>query len=102
MTPLSCFSILFFSFCPFLLFSFHIFFTSLVALVSEFNCRCFASSRCSMEMWCLYDKGRVSWDGVGPLGKDHDSILQSGVEALRMKKTEPLQLGLLLQLWLGL
>ena len=32
--------------------------------VSEFNC--FPRSRCSMEMWCPDDKGRDSWDWVGP------------------------------------
>ena len=36
----------------------------LLALVSEFNC--FLRSRCSMEMWCPDDKGRDSWDWVGP------------------------------------
>ena len=36
----------------------------LLALVSEFNC--FLRSRCSMEMWCLDDTGRDSWDWVGP------------------------------------
>ena len=33
---------------------------SLQALVSEFNCRCFLHSRCSMEMWCHDDIGRDS------------------------------------------
>ena len=36
----------------------------LLALVSEFNC--FLCSRCFMEMWCLDDIGRDSWDWVGP------------------------------------
>ena len=36
----------------------------LLALVSEFNC--FLRSRCSMEMWCPDDRGRDSWDWVGP------------------------------------
>ena len=36
----------------------------LLALVSEF--KCFFRSRCSMEMWCLDDKGRDGWDWVGP------------------------------------
>ena len=36
----------------------------LLALVSEFNC--FLRSRCSMEMWCLYDTARENWDWVGP------------------------------------
>ena len=40
------------------------FFFSCLALVSEFNC--FLRSRCSMEMWCPDDKGRDSWDSVGP------------------------------------
>ena len=35
-----------------------------LALVSEFNC--FFRSRCSIEMRCLYDIGRDSWDWVGP------------------------------------
>ena len=34
----------------------------LLAFVSEFNCGCFLQSRCSMEMWCLDDRGRDSWD----------------------------------------
>ena len=39
---------------------------SLLASVSEFNCRCFLRSRCHMEMWCPDDMGRDSWDWVGP------------------------------------
>ena len=31
---------------------------SLLALVSEFNCRCFLRGRCSMEMWCPDEIGR--------------------------------------------
>ena len=48
-------------------FSFFLYFFQyflLLALVSEFNC--FLRSRCSMEMWCPDDKGRDSWDWVGP------------------------------------
>ena len=37
---------------------------SLLVSVSEFNC--FLRSRCSIEMWCLDDIGRDSWDWVGP------------------------------------
>ena len=36
----------------------------MLALASEFNC--VPHSRCSMEMWCPDDKGRDSWDWVGP------------------------------------
>ena len=36
----------------------------LLAFVSE--CNCFLRSRCSMEMWCLDDTRRDSWDWVGP------------------------------------
>ena len=32
--------------------------------MSEFNY--FLRSRCSMEMWCPDEKGRDSWDWVGP------------------------------------
>ena len=74
-TSLSCFSFLFFHlfhFCfswkkcvsSFLLFSFN--YGSLLASVSEFNCRCFLRCRWSMEMWCPDDIGRESWDWVGP------------------------------------
>ena len=49
-------------FFSFFLYFFQIFF--LLASVSEFNC--FLRSRCSMEMWCLDDIGRDSWDWVGP------------------------------------
>ena len=37
-----------------------------LALVSEFNCRCFLRSWCSREMWSPDDVGRDSWDWVGP------------------------------------
>ena len=39
---------------------------SFVAFVSGFNKRCFLRGRCSMEMWCLDDMERDSWDWVGP------------------------------------
>ena len=39
---------------------------SLLALVSEFNERCFLRSRCSMEMWCPDEIVRDSRDWVGP------------------------------------
>ena len=48
-------------------------------LVSEFNKRCFLRSRCSMEMWCPDEKGRESWDWVGPPW-EHDSTPQRGVD----------------------
>ena len=38
----------------------------LLAFVLGFNKRCFPRIRCSMEMWCLDDIGRDSWDWVGP------------------------------------
>ena len=38
----------------------------LLVLVSEFNCRCFLRSRCSLEMWCPDDMERDCWDWVGP------------------------------------
>ena len=34
---------------------------SLLAVVSEFNSRCFLRIRCSMEMWCPDDIRRDSW-----------------------------------------
>ena len=37
-----------------------------LAFVSGFNKRCFLRSRSSLEMWCLDDIGRDSWDWVGP------------------------------------
>ena len=62
-------------------------FVLLLALVSEFNC--FLRSRCSMEMWCLYDIGRDSWDWVGPpaWGRACFNPPQSGVDAPRLFKT---------------
>ena len=59
----------FFFFCFFFfLFKKKFFFIcfSFVAFVSGFNKRCFLRSRSSMEMWCLDDIGRDSWDWVGP------------------------------------
>ena len=41
-------------------------FSFFLAFVSRFNKRCFLRNRCSMEMWCLSDTGRDSWDWVGP------------------------------------
>ena len=38
----------------------------LLAFVSGKNKRCFLRCRCSMEMWCLDDIVRDSWDWVGP------------------------------------
>ena len=55
-------------------------FFSFLAFVSRFSKRCFLRSRCSMEMWCLDDTGRV-----GP-GREHASTPQRGVEAPRMLK----------------
>ena len=90
-TSLSCFSIIFFSFSyseenvSSFLFFFQIF--SLLALVPEFSCRCFLRIRRSMEMWCLDDTGRDSWDWVGP------PTPQSGVEAPRLLKRSLSRLG---------
>ena len=42
--------------------SFFLDFVPLPAFVLGFNNRCFLRSRCSMEMWCLDDIGRSSWD----------------------------------------
>ena len=39
-----------------------------------------------MELWCLDDKGRDSWDWVGPLRREHASTFQNGVEAIRLLK----------------
>ena len=39
-----------------------------------------------MEMWCLDDTGRASWDWVGPPTGEHDSTPRSGVEAPRLLK----------------
>ena len=61
--PLFLFFLLFFSFF-FSLVSFFFFF-SFPAFLSGFNKRCFLRSRCSMEMWCLDNIGRDSWDRVG-------------------------------------
>ena len=41
----------------------------LLAFMFGFNKRCFLHSRYSMEMWCLDDKGRDSWDWVTYLGE---------------------------------
>ena len=60
---------------------------SLLTSVSEFNCRCFLRSQCSMEMWSPDEVGRVGWVGLGHvLGREHDSTLQSGVHAPRLLK----------------
>ena len=95
---------IFFSFFlrkKFLLFFFLVFLSNMFhcwKLASEFNC--FLRSRCSMEMWCPDDIGRDSWDWVGPLawGREHASPLQSGVEAPRLLKTEPRQVGIIVVL----
>ena len=60
---------------------------SLPASVSEFNCRCFLRSRCSMEMWCPDDIRRDSWDCVGTyLGESMIQLSRVGVEAPRLLK----------------
>ena len=59
---------------------------SLLAIVSEFNGRCFLRGRCSMEMWCPDDIGRDGWDWVGPHTWEHDSTPHSGVETPRLLK----------------
>ena len=77
----------FFQMKKYLLFFFLVFlsFFFLLALVSEFNC--FLRSRCSMEMWCLDDIGRDSWDWVEPLAWVRACFnSQSGVEAPRLLK----------------
>ena len=78
-------------FSPFFFFFFFLFYLFLLLflfLVSGFNKRCFLRSRrCSMEMWCLDDIRRDSWDWVGRLlGGEHASTPQSGVEAPRLLK----------------
>ena len=68
---------------------------SLLALVSEFNC--FLRSRCSMEMWCPDDRGRDSWDWVGPPAWERACFNSPECgESSSPVKTEPLQIGLLL------
>ena len=65
----------------------------LLTFVTRFNKRSFLRSRCSMEMWCLDDIGRGSWDWVGG---EYASTPQSGVGGSSPVKTEPPQIGLLL------
>ena len=74
---------------------------SLLALVSEFYCKCFLRSRCSMEMWCLDDAGRDSWDWVGPpaWGRACFNSPEWGGSSSPVK-TEPPQIVLLLLLFL--
>ena len=69
------------------------------ALVSDFNC--FLRSRCSMEMWCPDDKGRDSWDWVGPpaWGRACFNSPEWGGGSSPVK-TEPHQIVLLLLLLL--
>ena len=69
----------------------------LPTVASEFNC--FFRCRCSMEMWCLDDIGRESWDWVGPLARERacfNSPEWGGGSS--PVKTEPLQIVLLLLL----
>ena len=70
----------------------------LLALVSEFNC--FLRSRCSMEMWCLEDIGRDSWDWAGPpaWGRARFNSPEWGGGSSPVK-TEPPQIVLLLLLF---
>ena len=67
----------------------------LLAIVSELNC--FLRSRCSMEMWCPDDIGRLSWDWVGPPAWRRACFNSpewgGGFSAV---ETEPLQVVLLL------
>ena len=72
----------------------------LLALVSEFNC--FLRGRCSMEMWCLDDIGRDSWDWVGPpaWGRACFNSPEWGGGSSPVK-TEPPQIVLLLLLFLS-
>ena len=70
----------------------------LLASVSEFYC--FLRSRCSMEMWCLDDTGRDSWDWVGRpawVRACFNSPEWGGGSS--PVKTEPLQIVLLLLLF---
>ena len=62
----SPFSFPLFSFFSWILFFFFFCLLYFLAFVSRFNKRCFLRSRCSMEMWCLDDIGRDSWDWIGP------------------------------------
>ena len=61
----SCSSFLSLSFSSFFL-KMIFFIISFLVFVSGFNKRCFLRSRCSMEMWCLDNIERDSWDSVGP------------------------------------
>ena len=61
---------------------------SLLALVPNFNNRCFVRGRRPMVMWCADDIGRDSW-GLGWAAWSGESMIQlpqSGVEALRLLK----------------
>ena len=71
----------------------------MLASVSEVDC--FLRSRCSMEMWCPGDIGRDSWDWVGPPACEKacfNSPEWGGGSS--PVKTEPLQIVLLLLLFL--
>ena len=74
---------------------------SLLASASEFNYRCFLRCRCSMEMWCPDDIGRI-----GPatcLGESMIQLSRVGRGSPPVK-TEPLQIViwlLVFKTWLG-
>ena len=72
-----CFVLLFFSV-----------YMPLLAFVLGFTKICFLHSRCSVEMWCLDDIGRDSWDWVAPptWEREKNSTPQSGVQAPRLLK----------------
>ena len=96
------FSFFFFSFFFVLLTKKRLFFIcfSFLAFESEFNKRCFLRSRCSMEMWCLDDTGRDSWDWVGPPAWARACFNSSEWGgASSPVKTEPHQMVLLLLLF---
>ena len=99
----------FFLIFSFFQFSFFLFFLKNVFLFSVFATsslcirvyqRCFLRSWCSMEMWCLDDTGRDSWDWVGPPAWRRACFNSpewgAGSSPVR---TEPLQIVLLLLFW---
>ena len=82
-TPLSCFSLLFFHFSIFVFFKNNV--SSFIFLLYFFQ-RCFIAGisircRCSVEMWCPDDMARDSWDWVGLtyLWGEHASTAQIGL-----------------------
>ena len=83
------------SFCSFVFLFF--FFFWYFSCVFVFNC--FLRARCSMEMLCLDDMGRDSWDWVGPSPPTRERACFNSPEwcgSTSPVKTEPLQIVLLL------